>query len=175
MPGDRIGLAEEYVKGEGVYEENGELFAAIAGILVIEDRIASVRTAKTIPVIKKGDVVLGRVVDVRNNMALVEVARKKGVERELVRRSTGVLHISNVAEQYVENMIAAVGYLDVIKARVVDDSLRLSTKEVEMGVVKALCSSCRHELVLEGDTLKCPRCGSVEKRKLSPDYGRGEW
>ncbi|WP_202318785.1 exosome complex RNA-binding protein Csl4 [Archaeoglobus neptunius] len=175
MPGDRIGSSEEYIKGEGVYEENGELFAAVAGNLVIEDRVASVRSFSPIPEIVKGDVILGRVVDVRNSLALVEVASKRGEKRPLTNKGIGILHISNVDEKYVKNINEAVSYLDIIKARVIGDNLRLSTKENEMGVLKALCGVCRSEMVREGDMLKCPECGRTEKRKISTDYGKGEW
>ena len=172
LPGDKIGLAEEYAKGDGVYEENGELFAAVAGHLIIENRVASVKSLKEIPEVRQGDVVLGRVIDVRNNIALVEVVRKKGEARALTRKSVGLLHVSNVG---VESISRAVSYLDIVKAKVIDDSLRLSLKEEGMGVIKAICSLCRQEMFRESDTLKCPECGNVEKRKLSPDYGRGEW
>ncbi len=175
MPGDRIGSAEEYVRGEGVYEENGELFAAVAGQLVIRDRVARVESIKPIPEIVKGDIVLGRVVDVRNTMALVEVVSKKGEDRALTNRGVGIIHISNVDEKYVGNISEAIGYLDIVKARVIGDNLRLSTKEREMGVLKAICGNCKTEMVREGDILKCPECGRVEKRKISTDYGKGEW
>ncbi len=175
MPGDKIGSTEEYMKGKGVYEEDGELFAAVAGYLVIKDRVANVESFASIPEVLKGDVVLGRVVDVRNTMALVEVVSKKGEERSLTTRSLGFLHISNVDEKYVKDISEAIGYLDIVKARVIGDNLRLSTKEKEMGVLKALCSSCRSEMIREGDMLKCPECGRVEKRKISSDYGKGEW
>jgi len=29
--------------------------------------------------------------------------------------------------------------------------------------------------VLEGGRLICPSCGNVEKRRLSPEYGKGRW
>ena len=66
--------------------------------------------------------------------------------------------------------------MDIIKARVIDEkNLKLSTQEDEMGVIKSLCSVCRREMNREGDLLKCPECGNVEKRKLSSDYGKGVW
>uniref|UniRef100_A0A7C3M9Y8 Exosome complex component Csl4 n=1 Tax=Archaeoglobus fulgidus TaxID=2234 RepID=A0A7C3M9Y8_ARCFL len=175
IPGDRIGSAEEYVKGEGVYEDSGELFAAVAGMLVIKDRVVKVESFSPIPEITKGDIVLGRVVDLRNSIALVEVSNKKGESREASNRGIGILHVSNVGEGYIKDISEAVGYLDILKARVIGDNLRLSTKEKEMGVIKALCSNCKTEMVRMGDILKCPVCGRVEKRKISSDYGKGEW
>ena len=175
MPGDRIGYAEEFIGGEGVYEENGELFAAVAGLLIIADRVVSVKSLKKVPEVKKGDVVVGRVVDLRNNFAVVEIARKRGENRTLAKKERGILHISNVRDEYVDDMTKAVNYFDIVKARVLDDTMRLSTKEVEMGVIKSICSRCRHEMIREGNMLKCPECGNVEVRKISPDYGKGEW
>jgi exosome complex component CSL4 len=175
MPGDRIGSTEEYVKGDGVYEEDGVLFAAVAGKLVIKNRVASIESISPIPEIVRGDVVLGRVIDLRNSIALVEVSSKKGESRSLTNRGVGILHVSNVDENYIKDISEAVGYLDILKARVIGDNLRLSTKEKEMGVLKALCSFCKVEMRREGDILKCPECGRVEKRKISSDYGKGEW
>ncbi|RLI73935.1 RNA-binding protein [Archaeoglobales archaeon] len=176
MPGDRLGYKEEFVAGEGVYEENGEIFAAVAGKLIVRDKVINVEPVKVIPEIERGDVVLGRVIDVRNSLALVELSRKKGLDRDLKNTGLAALHISNVQSEYLKDLNSAIRYMDIIKARVIDEkSLKLSTKEDEMGVVKSICSLCKHEMVREGNTLKCPNCGNVEKRKLSSDYGKGEW
>lgn len=176
LPGDRIGYVEEYVVGKGTYEENGEIFAAVAGRVVVEDRTITVEPIKRLPEINKGDVVLGRVVDVRNSLALVELSRKKGFDRDLMHTGIAALHVSNVQSDYLKDLSSAVRYMDIIKARVIDaENMKLSTKEPEMGVIKSICSVCKHDLVREGNILKCPECGNVEKRKLSTDYGKGEW
>lgn len=176
MPGDKVGYKEEFVVGEGVYEEDGEIFAAVAGRLVVKDKVINVEPVKIIPEIEKGDVVLGRVIDVRNSLALVELSRKKGLDRDLKNTGLAALHISNVQNEYLKDLNSAIRYMDIIKARVIDEkSLKLSTKEKEMGVVKSICSVCKHEMVKNGDALKCPNCGNVERRKLSSDYGKGEW
>ncbi len=170
FPGDEIGSAEEFLAGEGVYEENGILFASIAGTVVVESGVVRVEGIKKIPKLEKGDVVIGRVIDLRNNFAMVEIARKKGEDRELTKRNVGILHSSNTASGDIKT---SVGYLDVIEAEVLDSSLRLSIKG-DVGVVSATCRRCGSKLERHGDMLKCPKCGSIEKRKISPRYGRGE-
>ncbi len=176
MPGDKIGCKEEFLAGEGIYEENGDLFAAVAGKVVVKDKVISVEPIKIIPEIEKGDVVLGRIIDVRNSIALVELSRKKGLDRDLKNMGLAALHISNVQNEYLKDLSSAVRYMDIIKARVIEkEGLKLSTQEDEMGVIKAICSICKHEMLRYGDVLKCPNCGNVEKRKLSSDYGKGEW
>mgnify|MGYP000495357703 CR=1 FL=1 len=176
FPGDKIGYAEEYVVGKGVYEENGELFAAVAGELTVKDKTINVNSVKEIPEIKRGDVVLGKVVDVRNSLALVELSRKRGVERELKHTGIAALHISNVQNEYLKDLNQVIGYMDILKARIIDaDMLKLSTKDGDMGVLKAYCSKCKQELHRDGNVLKCSNCGNVERRKLSSDYGKGGW
>ncbi|MEM1578274.1 MAG: exosome complex RNA-binding protein Csl4 [Archaeoglobaceae archaeon] len=174
FPGDRVGSVEEYKAGKGVYEEKSELFASVAGLLRIKDRIVSVESFKKIPELKKGDIVLGRVVDVRNSFAMVEIARKKGEDRDLAYTGLGMLHISNVGEK-IDNISSAIYYFDIVKARVIDSSPKLSIQEKEMGVLKAYCSQCKSELNFEDGKLKCPSCNREERRKISESYGKGEW
>ncbi|MEM1956959.1 MAG: exosome complex RNA-binding protein Csl4 [Archaeoglobaceae archaeon] len=173
FPGDRIGTVEEFKAGKGVYEENREIYAGIAGYLEIRDNVANVVAFKKIPELKKDDVVIGRVVDVRNNFAMVEIARKRGEDRDLGHTNLAMLHISNVGR--FESITNALSYRDIVKARVLDATPKLSIKEPEMGVVKAFCSVCKADLILEKGKLKCPNCGREESRKLSSSYGKGEW
>lgn len=174
FPGDRIRNVEEYKAGEGVYEDGGELFASVVGVLEFEEKRVRVRSFRSIPELKKGDVVVGRVVDVRNNFAMVEIARKKGEERELAHTGLALLHVSSIGER-VGSINDAISYFDIVKARVLDTSPKISIREPEMGVIKAFCSSCKTELILDEGKLKCPNCGRDEKRKISRSYGKGEW
>lgn len=174
VPGDALGYAEEFLAGDGVYEENGKIFAAVAGKAVLMNKTVRVEPIRELPKINRGDVVFGRIVDVRNSIALVEIARKQGFDRELMHTGIAALHVSNIQNEYLKDISNAVGYMDIIKARVIDErKLILSTKEPEMGVLKSICSVCRHELVRDGDVLRCPNCGNVERRKLSNSYGKG--
>jgi exosome complex component CSL4 len=176
LPGDKIGFVEEFVAGKGAFEESGEIFASVLGRVEIRDRVVNVEPFKSVPEIKKGDVVLGRVVDMRNSLALIELTRKKGVDRGLMHIGIAALHVSNVQNGYLKELDTAVRYMDIIKARVIDaENLKLSTKESEMGVIKSICSFCRNQMVRKGNELVCPECGNTEKRKLSTDYGKGDW
>lgn len=176
LPGDKIGYVEEYVAGKGAYEENGEIFASVTGNVTINDRIVEVKPFKHLPEIEKNDIVLGRVVDLRNSLALVELTRKKGVDRELMHTGIAALHVSNVQNDYLKELSDGVGYMDIIKAKVIDvENLKLSTKEPETGVIKAICSNCRSEMEKDNNMLICRECGNKEKRKISTDYGKGNW
>jgi len=178
VPGDVIGASEEYLPGYGTYEERGKIFAAITGKVETDKKDRMVRVLpvmETPPMLKMGDIVVGRVVDLKNAVVLVEIARIKGHEnREIANADQGAIHISNVKDSYVAKLETEFGQQDIIKARVIDEkSLRLSTVEKDLGVIKALCSRCRTPLVRKQNKLECPSCERIESRKLSEDYGKG--
>ena len=108
-------------------------------------------------------------------MAIVSIARLKGhEEREIATSTQGVIHISNVKSGYVNDLQHEFGYLDLVKARVIDArALRLSTEGKDLGVIKAICAKCRGDLKRKGNVLACERCKRVELRKISEDYGKG--
>jgi len=178
IPGDLIGASEEYLPGDGTYEERGKIFATITGKVETDKKDRTVRVIpvmKTPPMLKTGDIVVGRVVDLKNAVVLIDIARIKGHEnREIANADQGAIHISNVKDSYVSKLETEFGQQDIIKARVIDDkSLRLSTVEKDLGVIKALCSRCRTPLVRKQNKLECPSCERIETRKISEDYGRG--
>ena len=178
VPGDIIGASEEYLPGDGTYEERGKIFAAITGKVETDKKDRTVRVLpmmETPPMLKTGDIVVGRVVDLKNAVVLVEIARIKGHEnREIANADQGAIHISNVKDAYVAKLETEFGQQDIIKAKVIDEkSLRLSTVEKDLGVIKAFCSRDRTPLVRKQNKLECPSCERIETRKISEDYGKG--
>ncbi len=177
-PGGFIGTSEEFLTGTGTYEEKGKVYASTTGILNIntKERIVSVKpTVKTPPIPKVGDIVVGRVLDIKGSMVFVDVGRIKGSEdREIAASEQGVIHVSNVKEAYVSELSDEFGYMDIIKAKVIDaKAMRLSTSAKDLGVIKAICSRCKVGMKRKNDRLECPNCGRIEMRKISEDYGMG--
>jgi exosome complex component CSL4 len=119
--------------------------------------------------------VIGQVTDVKDSVALVEIAGIKGKgEREIVNAEQAAIHVSNVKDAYVKELYYEFAPFDIVKARVIDmKNMRLTTLNKDLGVMKAYCGRCREVLKLENDKLKCPRCGRIETRKISSDYGTG--
>ncbi len=180
LPGDYLGVIEEYFPGDGVKEENGELYAIRAGTVVIDgDRmeISVEPLTDTPPLPKVGDVVIGQVIEVKPQTAIVQIIRIEGREndREVATSKLAGIHISQVDEGYVEGMLNEFRIGDMVRARVIaaeKSPIQLSTKGPDLGVIYALCTRCRTPLVRRGDKLVCPRCGHVETRKLSSMYRR---
>ncbi|ASJ06826.1 exosome complex RNA-binding protein Csl4 [Thermococcus pacificus] len=178
LPGDYLGVIEEYFPGDGVKEENGELYAVRAGKVVIDpDRmeISVEPVTDTPPLPKVGDVVIARVIEVKPQAAIVQIVKIEGRnnDREIATSKLAGIHISQARNGYVDNLANEFRIGDIVRARVIateKSPIQLSTKDPDLGVIYALCTRCRTPLVRRGDKLICPRCGHVETRKLSSLY-----
>lgn len=178
-PGDSIGVAEEFVPGRGTYEENGEVFAATMGHLVLDTTAFEARVEAFPPQpakLQKGDVVLGIVQATRSSMAIVEVVhRAEQPDRAIAGDTNGTLHVSKASDQYVESMERAFRVRDIIRAVVLetDPAIQLSTKNPHHGVLKSYCPRCGTAMGRKGRGLVCPECEWKETGKLADDYGEG--
>ena len=178
VPGDEVGTSEEYSCGPGTYDDRGVIFASVTGRVRQDEHKheVSVEPATDIPPLARvGDVVIGRVVDVKPSVALVAMERLADhLDREISNDAQAAIHISNVKDSYVQELSQEFAFHDIIKARVIDlRTMRLSTEDRNMGVIKAVCQRCKVPLRLEEKKLKCPRCSRIETRKISEDYGTG--
>lgn len=176
--GELVGTTEEFKSGNGTAVIAGDIYSTATGNVLIDRkaRVVSVKPNTITPnILKVGDVVYGRISDVRESGAMVEVAGIEGKEnREIVSVRTGDIHVSSVRDSYVKRLADEFRPSDIVRAKVVDvERMRLTTAEDSLGVVKAYCSNCKGELVLEGKKLKCPVCNMTETRKISTEYGKG--
>src|SRR6266545_4089283 len=160
LPGDEIAVAEEFEPGDGTYERNGLVFAATPGVLELDpaNRVARVRAFNPPAELRLGDIVYGVVDDIRGMMATATILAIHGRTRQISGESEGTIHISNVSEEYTEDIHDMYRLSDIIRAKVIQvkPSLQLTTAEPSLGVVKALCSVCRGPLEMRGRDLYCP-------------------
>ncbi len=179
-PGEILAVLEEYDGGEGTYIdlENGVVRAAINGIPVYDDRakIVYVKPVKLPKAPKAGASVLGIVTQVRHDVVLLDligevelhpVPRFKG---EFSGRFSGAINVANIADEYVKDIFDYYKLSDVVLAKTLNASnpYHLTTVPPQYGVIYATCSKCGAILQpVNNRTMKCPRCGRVEKRKVS--------
>ncbi|MCX9012620.1 MAG: exosome complex RNA-binding protein Csl4 [Candidatus Methanoperedens sp.] len=178
LPGDLIGTSEEFTPKSGTFVDKGNIYAATTGVVKINTRERSISVMPVTnvpPHLQAGDIVVGQVTDVKDSVALVEIASIKGRgEREIVNAEQAAIHVSNVKDAYVKELSSEFSPFDIVKAKVIDmRNMRLSTVNKELGVMKAYCSNCRTVLKRDNSKLKCPNCGRIETRKISSDYGTG--
>jgi exosome complex component CSL4 len=176
VPGDRLGVIEEFTPGSGTYVEEGTIHSKVTGCTLLDSlnkQVSVYPLSKTATVPEVGSVVTGLVLDVRNKQAVLRIFQVG--EKMLSGFFTGMLHISGVSHGYVDNMFGVCKAGDIMRAKVISTKNRsffLSTAEKDLGVVSALCSRCGNALQSGNRGLECSKCGNFERRKTPPDYGK---
>ncbi|MEM2977887.1 MAG: exosome complex RNA-binding protein Csl4 [Candidatus Hadarchaeales archaeon] len=183
VPGTFLSTVEEFLPGEGAYEEEGKVYSSCAGLVLVDlrTRKISVIPKSFPPVLKRGDIVLGEVEDVTPQKAEVTIESLRGSEsRQLPPPKLGVIHVSRVSKGYVRDLERKFRVGEIVRAKVGElgrEMVQLSTTEDDLGVILAKCFNCNTPLKVENPKmgkLRCPVCKRVEFRKLASDYGRGE-
>lgn len=173
LPGDEVGVVEEYV-GEGfVYEYKGVLRAATVG-LVRRDPSKHVlrveRCAKTPNIPTKGDIVYGVVNEVKPKIVVVDLV---SMDKKVFQPPfTGLLPLSMITQGRIDSAENLFVESDIIVARVESQysPFIITTKSPELGVILARCRNCGAMLEYDLKALVCPACGSKDRRKLSSNY-----
>jgi len=177
VPGEKLGVIEEFMPGPGTYTEQGVIYSKIVGCALMDmlnKKVSVYPLANVVSVPRTGSIVLGQVSDVNAKNAMLRIS--KIGERDLSGFFTGILYISEVSPGYVETMSDACKPGDYVRAKVISEKNRtfhLSTVDRDLGVIYAFCSACGHILSLRRGGMQCTRCGKFERRKAALDYGEG--
>ena len=176
VPGDRLGVIEEFTSGNGTYIEEGTIHSKITGYTLLDmlnKEVSVFPLVKTPPIPRVGSIVTGLVTDVKSKNAVLTIFQVE--EKNLSGTFNGMLHISSVSHGFVENMFDVAKPGDVMRAKVISTknrSIFLSTADRNLGILSAICSLCGSNLMNGDRGLKCSNCGNIENRKTSPDYGK---
>jgi exosome complex component CSL4 len=174
VPGERLGVVEEFDPGRGTVEVDGIVYSSQTGTASLDPKrhVVSVKpTTAQVIVPEEGSLVTGVVEKIQEKMAIVNLIVVDGKKMELP--FTGMLHISNSSPRFERLMGDVCKPNDTIRAKVIDTSQRipkLTTVGRDLGVIKAYCSRCGGELVLSGRILRCNTCRNVERRRLAEDF-----
>lgn len=176
LPGDRLGVVEEFLPGAGTYEDAGTIYANFTGTAKIDTknkRVTVTPTTRLPDLPKEGATVIAAVTHIQEKMATVSIWKIDG--SVLQNPFTAILHISSSSPRYERNMSDVCKAGDILRARVIDMTNRipqLTTAGRGLGVVKAFCSKCGGTLELANRRLQCTSCGNVERRRLAEDYAK---
>jgi len=174
LPGDEVAIAEEYMSGEGTYEQDGKVYSSTVGELDLDpkEKVARVVLDNPPVVLREGDVVLAQVTDAKPAMAIVSIVQQEGRDREVSSETLASVHVSKLSSSYVEDAGDVVRPGDIIRGLVIqaEPSVQLSTAGPHFGVVRAVCGVCKNPMEKKGRGLYCERCERAENRKLADDY-----
>ncbi|TRO51157.1 RNA-binding protein [Candidatus Bathyarchaeota archaeon] len=178
LPGERLGVIEEFIPDSGTYVKDGVIYSKVVGRALMDllsKRVSVYPLINRSPVPKVSATVLGQVGNAQSDNVLVRIF-KIGSKR-VSGIFTGILHISDVQERYVKSMTDVCKPGDIMRTKVISNKnqvFHLSTNDKSLGVVYAFCSRCSNLLEQKRHEMKCPKCGNVEKRKIALDYGKEE-
>jgi exosome complex component CSL4 len=177
MPGDRLGVIEEFIPDAGTYVQDGVIYSKVVGHALIDlmhKKVSVFQVGKGTKIPKVGSVIVGQVSNVQTQTASVRFSQVDG--KQIAGFFSGVLHVSDVEMRFVESMFDVCKPGDIIRAKVISEKNRtyhLSTQDKELGVVYGFCSNCGQALEQRRQGMHCPRCGGIENRKTAMDYGKG--
>jgi len=178
VPGERLGVIEEFIPDSGTYVRDGVIYSKIVGrsLVDLQNRRVSVYPATEGAVVPKvSGVILGQVGNSQSDNVLVRIF--KVGNKKISGEFGGILHISDVSDRYVNSMNEVCKPGDILRAKVISEKNRiyhLSTNDKNLGVLDAFCSRCGNLLEPQRFELRCPKCGNIEKRKMAADYGKEE-
>lgn len=178
VPGDFIGTEEEYLPGEGTFAEGERVYSTLSGEAGDSDRTLRVTQKRQLRKLGIGTVIIGRVENISEPIALVSIQMGNGEEIRFEETSDyAVLHASMIKRGYVKNVRDEYKIGDIIRAKIADlrnGEFRLATDADELGAIKAFCGKCRHAMKMESGVLKCESCEWKDNRKLANDYRKAD-
>ena len=103
MPGDKLGIVEQYLPGDGTYDDDGDIKSSVLGNVKINQKmkvISVVSDAKP-ALLKVGDVIYGQITDLKSQRANVKIECIKDNARPLALPYMGAIHISQAKKDYL--------------------------------------------------------------------------
>ena len=176
LPGERLGVIEEFIPDSGTYVKEGIIYSKVVGRALVDlssKRVSVYPLVAAAKIPKVATTVIGQIGNAQSDNVLVRILRINS--EKLSGTFSGILHISDVAENYVTSMNDVVKTGDIIRAQVISEKnqiYHLSTTDKNLGVLYAFCSQCGTLLEPKRHEMRCPKCGRIENRKIAFDYGK---
>ncbi|MGF3521968.1 MAG: exosome complex RNA-binding protein Csl4 [Candidatus Bathyarchaeia archaeon] len=177
LPGERLGVIEEFIPDSGTYVKDGVIYAKIIGRALMDmlsRRVSVYPVSEGAVVPKVGTIVVGQVGNAQSDNVLVRIF-EVGSKKRMTGVFGGILHVSDVSDRYVDSINDACKPGDIIRAKVISGKnqiYHLSTADKNLGVIYAFCSRCSNVLEQRRHEMVCSKCGNIEKRKTAFDYGK---
>jgi len=176
VPGERLGVIEEFIPDSGTYVKDGVIYSKIVGRALLDmlnKRVSVYPLTKGELIPKVSSTVVGQIGNAQSDNVLVRIFKIEN--KRLSGEFSGILHISDVSDRYIDSMNDVCKPGDIVRAKVISGKNRifhLSTNDKNLGIVYAFCSRCGNLLEPQRYELHCPKCGNTENRKMAPDYGK---
>ncbi len=172
VPGEVLGVSEEFVNGFGTLEDaEGKIYAIFEGKIEKNSskRSISIDASKIVRPLQSGDLVYGRIEDLYSSMALVTFQPVVNGNIYPSGGGSAFIRISELDDSYVQSLSDHIRIGDMIKAKIAEIkplATYLTIKESTLGVISAYCSKDRFQMNLINNRFVCPNCSNSERRKI---------
>ncbi len=172
LPGDKIAIIEEFETGQNTFDDGHSIRSLVIGTPEFDkaNRVAKIKEIKKIPVPKTGNIIVGNVSALMNNMFAINVMYVDG------RPTHAGLEVICQARGAKKRILVRVG--DIVAAKVIsllNGVIHATISEPELGVLFSSCVKCAGKVVSMGSSVKCIDCGYIEERKISSKFGNSDF
>lgn len=172
LPGDKIAIIEEFETGKNTFDDGHTIRSLVVGTPEFDktNRVANINEIKKLAVPKPGNVIVGNVSALMNNMFAINVGYVEG------RPTHSGLEVICQARGAKKRILVRVG--DIATAKVIsllNGVIHATISEPELGVLFTMCNKCAGKVVSMGSSVKCVDCGYIEERKLSSKFGNSDF
>jgi exosome complex component CSL4 len=175
IPGEKLSVIEEFDSGTYTYLNNDEVRSLRTGEVVpnLKARTINIKSAVDLPRVPQiGDIVIGIVETAQSGSANIKIELIN--EQYSAAGFSGMLQFDSSGRGKLRRIsICKAG--DYIKAEVfstLNSIIHLSIEDPDNGVIQSKCSICGSRVTRFRDGIKCNKCGNIEDRKLSSEFGK---
>ena len=146
VPGERLGVIEEFIPDSGTYVKDGVIYSKIVGRALIDllnKRVSVYPLVNGELIPKVSSIVVGQIGNAQSDNVLVKIFKIEN--KRLSGEFSGILHVSDVSDRYIDQMSDVCKPGDIVRAKVISGKNRvfhLSTNDKNLGIVYAFCSRC---------------------------------
>jgi len=174
VPGDMVGVIEEYNPSSNVYQENYNIRSKILGKIKVDQGTRAVTIIPKAPlkgIPKVGDEIMGIVEQSQSGLVMIRIKEinEKSVQSEFM----GLIILRE--QQFDRERRIVIKRGDVVRAKVIsllNNVIHLSIDRERYGVLQTVCSFCGGQVQRIGHRILCTQCKMVDERKLAEDFGR---
>ena len=172
LPGEKIAFLEEYLAGENTFDDGESVRSTMIGETKFdkEERIASIRKKKSIPIPNIGDEIIGVVEASLGSLIAVSMQYINGIKV-----TSNVECICTTRHMRKKNVALV---KDIVKLKIINrinGTIHASMDDRDFGVLFTKCRKCFGEVMQDKDAVKCKDCGWFDDRKLSSDFGKSDF
>ena len=172
LPGDKIAIIEEFETGDNTFDDGQSIRSLVVGTADFDktNRIARINEIKKPAVAKVGDIIIGNVSALMNNMFAINMLYINGIPTH-----SGLECICQ-AKGAKKRILVRVS--DIVTAKIIsllNGVVHATINEPELGVLFTQCNKCAGKAVPIGNNIKCVDCSYIEERKLSTKFGNSDF